>query len=732
MITKINIKGVACYKETATLETDKNVNLIYGLNGSGKSTLSEYLRKFTDVKYHECSIEPSINDAEEEIMVYNEHYVEEVFYSSQKQPGIFSLSKENKDAKRKIDDAQEQLKKIRAQLNKKQEEWPAIQQAWNRESQTYVDRIWEVERTYTGGDRVLDYCLEGYKRSKEALFTFVSSLQKPTTEPSYTIDSLKEQVQQLKTASGTQIAELQVVVDSIAGIEKNPIFQQIITGNSDSYVADLINKLGNSDWVKAGLEYETEGVCPFCQRKYNEDSHIVEDLRAFFDKAYEEAISSIKELKKSYVDYKTILSANSAFDTLEIIRHLSATYNQAYLAYHAVLDENIRLIEEKLKNPSREILLQSSLEALSNLNEVIANANKAIRVFNQKLQRKEEELGKIRELFWSLIRYQYDQTISDYKNGLRAYTSQKTAYETAVTQFDLQIMQQDAIISEQQTKIVNIEDSIKHINNVLLDMGIADITIERVEGEEMYTIARGDDKQVSFKTLSEGERTMISVLYFIETCQGLLNKDTAQKRRTIVLDDPVSSLSTQYLFAIGRIISNAFYPDVRKSGTTGQYEVKSQVEQLFILTHSLYFLYEMAMPKKDYRDLVLKLFRVHKTSSGSVIDTMHYEHIQSDYHSYWLAVKDKTNPVLWANCMRNIIEYFFNFVEKRDLNNVMKDLKDPKFQAFNRFINRESHSLGQNVYDFKDFDYDIFFEAFKLVFTSNGYDEHFDKMIGLG
>ena len=134
------------------------------------------------------------------------------------------------------------------------------------------------------------------------------------------------------------------------------------------------------------------------------------------------------------------------------------------------------------------------------------------------------------------------------------------------------------------------------------------------------------------------------------------------------------------------------------------------------------------MMKKEHRDECQKLFRVHKTVNGSMIDMMHYDAIQSDYHSYWMAVNDRDNPVLWANCMRNIIEYFFSFVEKRDLNNVMKELKDPKFQAFNRFINRESHSLGQNIYDFKDFDYEIFYEAFKLVFTSNGYDEHFEKM----
>ena len=93
MINKITISGVASYKNEATLETDKNINLIYGINGSGKSTFSEYLRKRTDAEYTECSIEPVINDDEEEIFVYNENYVEEVFYNSDYQRGVFLYQK---------------------------------------------------------------------------------------------------------------------------------------------------------------------------------------------------------------------------------------------------------------------------------------------------------------------------------------------------------------------------------------------------------------------------------------------------------------------------------------------------------------------------------------------------------------------------------------------------------------------------------------------------------------
>lgn len=74
----------------AVFETDKNINLIYGLNGSGKSTLSEFLRKRTDNEYAECSISPLLDEDTEEILVYNENYVNDVFYSSDTQK-VFSL-----------------------------------------------------------------------------------------------------------------------------------------------------------------------------------------------------------------------------------------------------------------------------------------------------------------------------------------------------------------------------------------------------------------------------------------------------------------------------------------------------------------------------------------------------------------------------------------------------------------------------------------------------------------
>ncbi|WP_295040808.1 AAA family ATPase [uncultured Fibrobacter sp.] len=56
MIDKIEMNGVASYKQATCLETDKKVNLVYGLNGVGKSTLSNFLYDPKNEMYKNCKL----------------------------------------------------------------------------------------------------------------------------------------------------------------------------------------------------------------------------------------------------------------------------------------------------------------------------------------------------------------------------------------------------------------------------------------------------------------------------------------------------------------------------------------------------------------------------------------------------------------------------------------------------------------------------------------------------
>lgn len=730
MIRKITILGPACYKQTATLETEKNINLIYGLNGSGKSTLSEYLRNLNNPIYSNCAIEPILDTDTEEILVYNENYVQEVFYSSETQRGIFSLSKENSDARKNIDSANLELRELSSNADKQSELFRRSSEEWETIKESFYNRFWQIKRQYSGGDRVLEYCLEGLKGSKEALATHLINLPNPIEPIDYSIEELRDEIQRLNEFKGTQLSPIPYIEFSASRIDADPIFREVITGNKNSRVAKLIDELQNSDWVKTGMSFDTNGICPFCQRPYNED--ILALLKEYFNEDYERALVNIRDkgvLYSSSIDKIPSID----FSQIAILNHLVVPFEQAINSYIETLRSNLNMIREKYKSPSLIVELYDSSIKLKVVNDIIAQANAIIEYFNKRVSEISQELLRIKVRFWNLLRHQYAQAIIDFTNQQTSYIKKHQEIKTAEKKFRDRMANVRSFIEAEQEKIINIDEAIDHINSMLIDMGIIDFRIVKCDNEDgLYRIVRDNATKSIFRTLSEGERTIISVLYFIETCQGLLDKTSSHKKRVIVIDDPVSSLSNMYVFNIGRLIRNVFYPELVMDKDSEQFIVNPKFEQVFILTHSLYFFYEMTEMSEDKRHASQSLFRVSKNEQGSKIETMRYEHIQSDYHAYWMTIRDSdANPALIANCMRNIIEYFFNFVEKRDLNNVfnLEIFKQPKYQAFQRYINRESHSLGQNIYDFKEFDYTIFMDALKKVFTAMGYEKHYNKMM---
>ena len=319
------------------------------------------------------------------------------------------------------------------------------------------------------------------------------------------------------------------------------------------------------------------------------------------------------------------------------------------------------------------------------------------------------------------MRFDYNAIITSFQTVEKDLVGKEKEVNGKLEQVRTKIDEQNQIIKTNQALTINIDNAIENINAGLIDLGIDDFSIKK-KSDNLYTIVRGEHDEPVFKSLSEGEKMVISFLYFFELCKGKGSAEEITKKKIIVIDDPISSLSHIYVFNIGRLIQNEF---IRSKN----------YEQIFILSHSLYFLYELIDNKKENREKHdEQMYRLSKSNEGSLFAEIKYEEIQNDYHSYWLIVRDvNQTPALVANCMRNIIDYFFNFVEKKDLNNVFqqKELKDTRFQAFMRYINRESHSLGQNIFDIKEFDYQVFLEAFELVFKLSGYEDHFNKMMNI-
>lgn len=723
MISKIVLNRVASYKKEAVLDTDKKVNLLYGLNGTGKSTFSEFLYDQTGARFSQCSIEGL--EENDTVLVYNQKFVQDTFYEPEGIHGIFTLSKGNADAQKVIDTTSAEVKKLTEQQRKIEEKKTKNEQKHLGEIEEYKKQVWKIKTEYTGGDRVLEFCLDGLKGNKDTLFKHIISLEKPEGELDYSVDDLKKEAQQLQgEAQSRQL--LSKVLINVEDIEQSELLSKVIVGNKNSSVASLIETLGNSDWVNTGIKYVhidgEKGVCPFCQQK-TITQNFLEQINAYFDESYNRDKSQIEQMISRYdAEIKKATDFFNAIKDDSFLEKNKAEIESLSANLISVLEHNLNTLREKAKTPSIQVSLQPINEIIESINSIIKNANNEITLYNQRIADIKGSKSKIRDSFWCLMRKEYNSVIELYAANEKAYEqSVKNAQKELQTKTS-EINTNTALIEENRKKTVNIDEAVENIKNGLIDIGITDFTIEKYSEEEaLYRLKREDLDEDVFKTLSEGEKMVISFLYFIELCKGESTAEKASNKKIVVIDDPISSLSHIYVFNIGRLIHNEFL-------RTKKYD------QLFILTHSLYFFYELTNTNHKERKETQKLFRICKNTESSYFEDMKYEDIQNDYQAYWHIIKDKKqSPALIANCMRNVMEYFFNFVEKQDFAQVFQrpELQENRYMAFNRYMNRESHSKGQNIFDIKEFNYDSFREAFKKVFETEGYIDHYNKMIGL-
>ena len=719
MITEIRMDAVASFKQATSLLTDKKINLIYGLNGTGKSTISNFLYDPNNPAFTLCKKVPAESVP---VLVYNQNFIRDNFYVADSLQGIFSLSKENKEAEQKIAEATKKHERLEQDLQGKRNEKELATQAFSQQKNQAIEKVWGIKKTYAGGDRVLEYCLEGLKGQKDKLFSYLQGIPKPASEPKKDVQTIRQEVEALKGDDAHLQPRLATLSFSAHSVESDPVFGKSILGNTDSEVAALIDKLGNSDWVNQGLSYLPESAgdsnaqCPFCQEATISEKFI-DSVRSYFDVTYDRQLDELAQLLKAYRAAFDSFPGLSFFTDHPFAKERKDSITNKYQLLVDALQDNARKIEVKLKSPKVPVALSDTTGLIADFNSAVGQINSEVDEYNDKLKNRESALDNLRNEFWQLMRWQYDQTIARFDADRRAANQKSKDLDVEIGNIHNELAKFRGEIAEAQKQTVNIDQAITAINAGLNDLGIDDFSVQKYS-DNLYRVVRAGDSKDAFHSLSEGEKMMISFLYFCELCKGKASAEDTHGQRIAVIDDPISSLSHVFIFNVGQLIRSIFFKG-------------EQFSQVIVLTHSLYFFYEMTDPNHERRKETQKLFRLSKPSSGSVIQEMKYEEIQNDYQAYWSVVNDQSQPpALIANCMRNIVEYFFNFVRKKDLNKVfqMPELQDAKYQAFCRYINRESHSLGQNIIDMKEFNYDVFKEGLKLVFDKTGYLDHYKAM----
>jgi wobble nucleotide-excising tRNase len=554
------MSGCASYKSPTSLETDKKVNLIYGLNGTGKSTFSNFLYAPKNPTYSSCIAE-GLGDAE--VLVYNTTFVRDHFHEADKLNGIFTVSKENSQAEKDLALAEADLTKLRSSLEKNKEDISREESRSQLLRSTAEEGTWEIKSKYYGGDRVLEFCLKGLAGKKSTLFDHVYSLSLPLEKPSKTIESLKKESESLTGDSSQKFDLLSEISFTASHIEKEELFVTVVLGNQDSAVAGLIKNLENGDWVKDGLEYLSklqaagDASCPFCQEKTITKA-VSDALREYFDESYGNAISNLKDFRTKYVGAIQKVPEPLAYQDNPFIGEKYGELAARHSALMELLNGNVAKIDAKIRNPSQTQSLSDSSAALEELNRILRDANKSISSHNKKLDNKKQELEAIKSEFWSLMRWQYDSAISTFEKANSACQKSLKQLRDKEKSLENNIATLKGKILAIQKTTVNVDAAIESINAKLAELGVESFRIVKHK-DSLYRLERSEDKSGDFHSLSEGEKTVISFLYFLERCRGKGGASDILGRRIVVIDDPISSLSHIYVFNVGQMIKSEIF-----------------------------------------------------------------------------------------------------------------------------------------------------------------------------
>ncbi|MCM1306878.1 MAG: AAA family ATPase [Bacteroides sp.] len=336
------------------------------------------------------------------------------------------------------------------------------------------------------------------------------------------------------------------------------------------------------------------------------------------------------------------------------------------------------------------------------------------------------EIPKLDTAFWNFFALEQEDLIRDYTSKSQNIAKAIQNLTSKIGELGNKISCIDARIIFENQNVTSVQPTIDKINHSLRTYGFDGFTIvPSTENQNCYMIKRSDGTLVK-STLSEGEATFITFLYFVQMCEGALNTDDIHKNKIIILDDPTSSLDSTVLFIVSTIIKDLKNKIIHNS---------SAIKQLFVMTHNIYFHKEISFDYKHYKDNV-HFWILRKIGNVSYInDCNNNNPIKTSYQLLWDQIKENNSLscVVVKNCMRRILESYFSFVGDEWQDKIIDkfDTVEEKIiaQSLISWINEGSHDVPDDI-DIDPYgDIGLYKKVFREIFIKTNNEEHY-KMMG--
>ena len=113
------------------------LNFIYGDNGTGKSTIAETIQNAKNLKF-----KTGKSAYDYQILVYNQEFVQQNIQQYANMPGIFTVSQQNAELQRKLQNLESQKEKIQTALFRTVSELETVRQNQEKISHEFQELCW--------------------------------------------------------------------------------------------------------------------------------------------------------------------------------------------------------------------------------------------------------------------------------------------------------------------------------------------------------------------------------------------------------------------------------------------------------------------------------------------------------------------------------------------------------------------------------------------------------------
>lgn len=733
MIESIQIAGEASYANTPEiLHGLSKINFLYGANGSGKTTISRVVANAGS--FASCSVNWKGGTALK-TMVYNRDFVHENFSTATGPKGIFTLGKNDIDILTKIATAKDEhdasltkIGKLKVSLAGEDGSGGKKGELAEAEDQ-FKEKCWLA---YTKHKQKLVNAFDGFRNSKDSFRDKVIRELASNTAPLLALQDLEEKAATVFGPTPTTEPTLATIqAKQLIDYESDPVLSKRVIGKGDVDIAAMIKKLGNSDWVREGRSfYEvTESICPFCQQSVA--ASFTHSLNEYFDETFTTDTATIANLSSNYsteaarfqLEISQVIATQSRFlDTQSLKREME------------LLDSKITINTQKLaskkKEPSQIIELESVANVVSTILTVIGDANVAIANHNKTVANLTQEKRALTAQVWKYL------LEKDLKADLAAYSTKTAALTAAIKGMNLGIESATKELKAKALEIRTLEKdststqpTVDGINLLLSSFGFRGFCLAPAGTGNFYKLIREDGTDAK-ETLSEGERTFVTFLYFYHLLKGSNSESEITTNRVVVFDDPVSSLDSDILFLVGSLIKDLF--DEVRTGV-------GQIKQIFVLTHNVYFHKEVTFNPRRSGSTAMKseetFWVVRKLNLSSKLEHHESNPIKTSYELLWSEVRrpDRSNLTI-QNTLRRILENYFKILGGVDLNDLNAKFDGQEkliCKSLISWVNDGSHFSHDDLYvSISDSMIEPYLNVFREIFRKSDHMAHYKMMMG--